>query len=148
MTVDAARLPRALRPFGSAQYRLLAVALSASLLSAGAWIVAVVWQVVQLGGTPVDLSFVAVGASLGLVLAVLFGGAADRIPQRWILLVVEIVRGAGFGVAGLLAAMTLAFARLGRDELAHPLDRVPDATTVTGAQAAAGLAPPVDEPHP
>jgi MFS family permease len=100
----AARLPRALKPFASGQYRLLTAALAASLLSAGAWIVSAVWQVVELGGTPVDLSFVAVGSSLGLVLAVLFGGvAADRIPQRRILLTVEIVRGVGFSVAAFLA---------------------------------------------
>ncbi|RXZ67497.1 MFS transporter [Agromyces albus] len=98
------RLPRALRPFASGQYRLLIVALASSLLSAGAWIVAAVWQVVELGGSPVDLSFVAVGSSLGLVLAVLFGGvAADRIPQRRILFTVEVVRGAGFAVAAALA---------------------------------------------
>jgi len=98
------RLPRALRPLGSGQFRLLAVALTASLLSAGAWLVAAVWQVVELGGGPADLSIVAVGSSLGLVLAVLFGGvAADRIPQRRILLTVEVVRGAGFTVAAVLA---------------------------------------------
>ena len=68
---DASRLPRALRPFSSGQYRLLVAALSASLLSAGAWLVAAVWQVVELGGSPIDLSYVAVGASLGLVVAVL-----------------------------------------------------------------------------
>ncbi|MFD4420762.1 MFS transporter [Agromyces sp. NPDC058484] len=102
---DASRLPRALRPFASGQYRLLIAALSASLLSAGAWLVAAVWQVVELGGSPSDLSLVAVGASLGLVVAVLFGGvAADRIPQRRILLVVEVVRGVGFATAALLAA--------------------------------------------
>lgn len=97
-------LPRALRPFASGQYRLLTTALAASLLSAGAWLVAAVWQVVELGGSPVDLSLVAVGASLGLVIAVLFGGvAADRIPQRRILIVVEIVRGLSFAVAAMLA---------------------------------------------
>ena len=105
---EATRLPRALRPFSSAQYRLLVAALAASLLSAGAWLVAAVWQVVELGGTPVDLSYVAVGASLGLVVAVLFGGvAADRIPQRRILIVVEIVRGLTFAVAAVLAATGL-----------------------------------------
>ncbi len=102
---DASRLPKALRPFSSGQYRLLATALAASLLSAGAWLVAAVWQVVELGGSPADLSLVAVGSSLGLVIAVLFGGvAADRIPQRRILFVVEITRGAGFAVAAVLAA--------------------------------------------
>jgi MFS family permease len=102
---EATRLPRALRPFATVQYRLLVAALAASLLSAGAWLVAAVWQVVELGGSPVDLSYVAVGASLGLVVAVLFGGvAADRIPQRRILIVVEIVRGATFATAAVLAA--------------------------------------------
>ena len=101
---DARRLPRALRPFSSGQYRLLVAALTASLLSTGAWLVAAVWQVVELGGTPIDLSFVAVGSSLGLLLTVLFGGvAADRVPQRRILLAVEVVRGIGFAVAGVLA---------------------------------------------
>ena len=99
------RTPRALRPFTSGQYRLLVVALASSLLSAGAWIVAAAWQVIELGGTPIDLSVVAVGASLGLVAAVLVGGVvADRVPQRRILLVVEVARAAVFTVAGVLAA--------------------------------------------
>lgn len=98
-------MPRALRPFSSGQYRLLVVALSASLLSAGAWIVAAAWQVIELGGTPIDLSIVAVGASLGLVAAVLVGGVvADRVPQRRILLVVEVARTGVFTIAGVLAA--------------------------------------------
>ncbi|MET0976917.1 MAG: MFS transporter [Leifsonia sp.] len=103
-TEAAARLPRALKPFASGQYRLLVVALAFSLFSGGCWLVASVWQVVLLGGTPTDLSVVAVGASLGLVLAVLFGGvAADRIPQRRILLTCEIVRGLAFATAAVLA---------------------------------------------
>lgn len=103
--IDADRLPRALRPFASRQYQLLVGALGASLLSAGAWLVAAVWQVVELGGSPIDLSLVAVGSSLGLVLAVLIGGVvADRVPQRRILIVVEIVRGLAFATAAALAA--------------------------------------------
>lgn len=98
------RWPRAIRPLAVGQYRLLTSALLFSLFSAGCWIVAAVWQVVQLGGTPVDLSLVAVGGSVGLVLAVLFGGVlADRVPQRFILLTVEVVRGLAFGVAAFLA---------------------------------------------
>jgi len=103
--IDTDRMPRALKPFASGQYRLLVGALAASLLSAGAWLVAAVWQVVELGGSPIDLSLVAVGSSLGLVIAVLLGGvAADRIPQRRILIVVEIVRGVAFATAAVLAA--------------------------------------------
>ncbi|MEP6561948.1 MAG: MFS transporter, partial [Nakamurella sp.] len=100
----ASRLPRALRPFSNGQYRLLTSALLCSLFSAGIWLVASVWQVIELGGSATDLSFVAFGAGLGLVLSVLVGGAvADRIPQRVILLVVELVRGLGYGVAAVLA---------------------------------------------
>src|SRR6476620_6367001 len=98
------RLPRALRPFAVGQYRLLTSALVCSMLSIGIWLVASVWQVIQLGGSPTDLSLVAGGASLGLVLSVLIGGAAaDRIPQRYIMLTVELVRGIGFGVAAVLS---------------------------------------------
>lgn len=97
-------LPRALRPFGNGQYRLLAVALLFSLFSAGCWIVAVAWQVIELGGTPVDLSLVAAGNGIGLVVAVLVGGVlADRIPQRRILIVVELIRAVCFGLAAYLA---------------------------------------------
>ncbi|MET0862946.1 MAG: MFS transporter [Nakamurella sp.] len=100
----ASRLPRALRPFGNGQYRLLTSALLCSLFSVGIWLVASVWQVIELGGSATDLSFVAAGASLGLLLSVLIGGAvADRIPQRIILLVVELVRGLGYGAAAVLA---------------------------------------------
>jgi len=100
----AQRLPRALRPFANGQFRLLAAALVFSMLSVGIWLVASVWQVIALGGSPTDLSFVALGASLGLVLSVLVGGVvADRVPQRLILLTVELVRGLAFGTAAILA---------------------------------------------
>ncbi len=98
------RLPRALRPFANGQFRLLAAALVLSLLSVGVWIVASVWQVIQLGGSPADLSIVATGAGIGLVLAVLVGGVvADRVPQRRILVAVEFLRAIAYGVAAVLA---------------------------------------------
>lgn len=108
MSTEAAQpgrgLPRALRPFGNGQFRLLAIALLFSLFSAGCWIVSVAWQVIELGGSPVDLSLVAVGNAIGLVGAVLIGGVvADRVPQRRILIVVEIVRALCFGTAAALA---------------------------------------------
>ncbi len=97
-------LPRALRPFRTPQYRILTVALLMSLLGAGVWLVAVVWQVIALDGGPQDLSVVATGASVGLVGAVLFGGvAADRIPQKRILVAVEATKAAAIGTAAVLA---------------------------------------------
>ena len=105
MTVETVRWPRALRPFGSDQFRILALAVTMSLLGAGVWLVAVVWQVIELDGGPADLSLVATGASLGLVAAVLFGGvAADRIPQKRILVATEITKAIAIGLAALLAS--------------------------------------------
>lgn len=95
MTNDATprRLPRALTPFANGQYRVLALALTMSLLGSGVWLVAVVWQIIALGGSPIELSLVATGSAVGMILAVLFGGVlADRIPQKRILLAVEAVK--------------------------------------------------------
>ncbi len=104
MSTTPRELPRAVRPFATPQYRLLASALVLSLLGTGVWIVAVVWQVIELGGTPVDLSIVATGGSIGLVLAVLLGGvAADRIPQKLILTTVETVKALSMAAVAVLA---------------------------------------------
>lgn len=97
-------LPRALRPFATGQYRLLAGALSLSLFGTGVWLVAVVFQVFALDGTPVDLSFVATGGGLGLVLAVLVGGVvADRVPQRRILATIETVKALAMAAIAVLS---------------------------------------------
>lgn len=97
-------LPRALRPFATGQYRLLAGALSLSLFGTGVWLVAVVFQVFALDGTPVDLSFVATGGSLGLVLAVLVGGVvADRVPQRRILATIETAKALAMAAIAVLS---------------------------------------------
>lgn len=96
---------RALKPFETPQYRLLAGALALSLFGSGVWAVAMVWQVIALGGGPGQLSLVASVAALGLLAAVLVGGAvADRVPQRRILVVVEATKA---GVVGAGAAMAL-----------------------------------------
>ncbi len=99
------RLPRALRPFRIAQYRLLAVALALSLFGAGVWLIAVIFQIRATGGGPIEVSFVATANAVGLLLAVLVGGAvADRVPQKLILLSVEIVKLALVAVVAALAA--------------------------------------------
>ena len=100
----SSRLPRALRPFRHREYRLLMASGSASLLADGLWLVALVWQVLGMGGRPSDLSIVAAATSLGLVVAVLMGGvAADRFPKRAVLIGVEVVRTAVPVVTGVLA---------------------------------------------
>jgi MFS family permease len=96
-------LPRALRPFGFGQFRLLATAVTLSLFGAGVWLVALVWKVIDLGGGPVDLSIVATANSLGLLGAVLIGGVvADRVPQRRILIGTEAAKTLAIGVAAVL----------------------------------------------
>ena len=102
--VSESKLPRVVRPFRSPQYRLLIAALSLSIFGSGMWLVAIVFQVRALGGGPIDLSFVATGNAVGLVAAVLIGGvAADRIPQKRILIAVELAKIAAVAAIALLA---------------------------------------------
>ncbi len=99
-------LPRALRPFETRQYRLLVLALVMSLFGSGIWAVAMVWQVMELGGGPRQLSSVATAGALGLMAAVLLGGVtADRVPQRRVLMAVEAIKCLVVG-AGAAAALT------------------------------------------
>ncbi|MGX7723760.1 MFS transporter [Rhodococcus sp. 5G237] len=92
------------RPFAHPQYRLLILALAAGLLSVGTWLIAVVWQVVEMGGGPAELSSVAVGPAVGMLLVALLGGVlADRIPQRTLLLATYIARAVLVAVTAALA---------------------------------------------
>ena len=101
---DRTRLPRALRPFRHREYRLLASSMLFSLFATGVWLVAIVWQVIELGGGPTQLSLVAAAGSAGLLLSVLAGGvAADRLPRRRVLVAVETVRIASAAAAAALA---------------------------------------------
>ena len=79
-------------------------ALTLSLLGSGVWIVAVVWEVIELGGGPIELSVVAALASLGLTVTVLFGGVvADRVSHKRILIAVETSKSAAIAVGATLA---------------------------------------------
>ncbi|ROT28206.1 MFS transporter [Micromonospora sp. HM5-17] len=95
-----------LRPFRSGQYRLLVGELIMSLFAAGVWMIAIVWQVIAMGGGPGTLSAVTASMAAGTVVSTLLGGVlADRIPQRRILLAVATVRTAVAGVVALLAVV-------------------------------------------
>lgn len=98
------RVPRALRPFRHRDYRLLVASMAASLFASGVWLLAIVWQVIALGGGPTALSAVSASASAGLLVSVLIGGvAADRLPRRAVLITVEMVRIAAASAATALA---------------------------------------------
>lgn len=97
--------PKALRPFAHREYRVLIAALAISIFGSGMWAVAMVYQVIHLGGGPLELSLVATGGSMGLVAFVLAGGiAADRFPQRLLIIAVE---GANLAVIAGISALSI-----------------------------------------
>jgi MFS family permease len=85
---------------------VLIAALAVSIFGSGMWAVAMVYQVIQLGGGPLELSLVATAGSVGLVAFVLAGGiAADRFPQRLLIIGVE---GANLAVIAAVSGLALA----------------------------------------
>ncbi|WP_312029961.1 MFS transporter [Actinomycetospora sp. TBRC 11914] len=99
------RLPRAVRPLRHPAYRRLVGTVVGSELAEGLWVVAVVWQVIALGGGASTFSAVSGALAGGLVGTALLGGVlADRLSQRRILQVVAAVQLTG---AGLVAALSL-----------------------------------------
>lgn len=102
------RLPRALTPFRHAAYRRLAVALVLQMFAGGVWIVALVWEVIRIGGGPGQLSLVSTAGALGVLIpALLAGVVADRVPQKIVLLFV-----AALELLGMATVAVLSFADL------------------------------------
>ncbi len=84
-------LPRALTPFRTPAYRRLALALVFSTFALGAWTVALVWEVIRIGGGPAHLSIATTAGAVGVLLPALIAGVvADRVPQKSILLAVAV----------------------------------------------------------
>lgn len=97
-------MPTALRPLWHRNFRLLWTGLAISLVGSGLWLVALAWQVIALGGGPTELSLVTALYSVGLLAFVLLGGvAADRLPQRLVMLAAVLVRAAVLLVLGALS---------------------------------------------
>ena len=85
---------------------MLIGALAISIFGSGMWAVAMVYQVIHIGGGPLELSLVAAAGSVGLVAFVLAGGiAADRVRQRLLIIAVE-----GTNLAVIAAVSGLAMA--------------------------------------
>jgi MFS family permease len=102
---------KAVRPLRHRDYRLLWTGLAVALLGSGLWLVALAWQVIELGGGPVQLSVVTTAYSIGLLVCVLFGGiAADRLSQRSVIVAADSVRGVvllGLAVLALLGVLEI-----------------------------------------
>lgn len=95
-------MPRALRPFRAPAYRWLALALTLTTFGSGVWTIAAVLAVRQLGGGPGEFSAVAAGYAVGMLVAVLFGGAiADRVSKKLILISVAGIK--AVAIAGIVA---------------------------------------------
>ena len=85
---------------------MLIAALAVSIFGSGMWAVGMVYQVIHLGGGPLELSLVAAAGSVGLVAFVLAGGiAADRVPQRLLIIAVE---GTNLAVIAAISGLALA----------------------------------------
>ncbi len=98
------RLPRALTPFRIRAYRRLALAIVLITFASGVWIVALIWEVIRLGGGPAQLSIVSTAGAVGtLVPALIAGVVADRVPQKSIMLAVTGIELAGMASIALLS---------------------------------------------
>ncbi|MCW2762650.1 MAG: transporter [Marmoricola sp.] len=105
---DGRALPRALRPFRHSAYRRLALALAFSTFASGVWVVAMVWEVIRIGGGPGQLSVVSTAGAVGVLLPALLGGVvADRVPQKRILLCVATLELAGMTLVATLSFLDL-----------------------------------------
>lgn len=102
---------RVLAPFRFREYRLLVAAVSISIFATGMWAVVMTLQVIALDDDPAALSLVAACLGLGMVAFLLVGGiAADRFPQRTIIIAVEtvnLVAVASVAVLGLTGVLRL-----------------------------------------
>lgn len=97
-------LPTALHPLRNRDFRLLWGALAISLTGDGIWLVAIAFQVIELGGGPVQLSLVAGAFSVGMLVFLLIGGvAADRLPRRSVMITADLVRAGAVAIVGGLA---------------------------------------------
>ena len=107
-TPSVRQLPRILTPFAIPAYRRMAVALSCGAFAYGVWTVALVWEVIRLGGGPAQLSIVSTAGAVGVLLpALLAGVVADRIPQKLIVMTVATAEVVSYTVVTVLSLTDL-----------------------------------------
>ena len=104
ITASESRLPRALRPLAGAQFRRLVAGLILALFSDGVWAIALVWQIIELGGGPTQVAWASGVSAVGMIVSTLAGGVlADRVSQRSIIVALEVVKMGVFGLVGVLS---------------------------------------------
>lgn len=95
---------RALRPLASRDYRLLFAAVGIEVFGTGVWTIVMVFQVLALDDSPLALSAVATGMSLGLFAFSILGGVvADRFSKRRIIITVQGCTAAVMSVVAVLS---------------------------------------------
>lgn len=104
---------RTFRPLLTHDYRLLFAAVALEVFGTGLWTIVMVFQVIEINDSPLALSAVATGLSLGLfAFSVLGGIIADRFSKRKILIIVQ-------GSTALIMAVTAILSLTGMIELWH-----------------------------
>jgi len=102
---------RFVRPLSHRDFRMLFGAVVLAVFGAGMWAVVMVYTVIDVGGGPVELSLVAAANAVGLLACAIPGGiAADRVPRRLLLRLVELVdllAIASLAVAGSFGVVTI-----------------------------------------
>ena len=103
-TPSVRQLPRMLTPFRIPAYRRMAVALACGAFAYGVWTVALVWEVIGLGGGPAQLSVVSTAGAIGVLLPALLAGViADRVPQKLIVMTVASAEVVSYTVVTVLS---------------------------------------------
>ncbi|NMM92298.1 MFS transporter [Rhodococcus sp. SRB_17] len=91
MSVDRLMRWRTLRPLRNRDYRLLLSTVGLSLFATGMWTIVMVFQVLAIDDSPLALSAVATGLSLGLFAFAILGGViADRFSKRAVIIAVQV----------------------------------------------------------
>ena len=82
----------------------MAVALSCGAFAYGVWTIALVWEVIRIGGGPAQLSVVSTAGAVGVMLpALLAGVVADRVPQKLIVMTVATAEVISYAVITVLS---------------------------------------------
>ena len=104
MTEKKLNLLCSIRPLATRDYRLMFAAVGIEVFGTGVWTIVMVFQVIALNDSPLALSAVATGMSLGLFVFSMFGGVvADRFSKRRIIITVQGCTAAIMSVVAVLS---------------------------------------------